>query len=279
LTADDIRQSANRYFNDAGRVTVTLSNGAAIAGVDGTAPLDALVAAISTMQPAPEESAVVADIEAPDLDALGRDRADAEPVSIVAMRSESSPLVDVAFLVHAGAGMDPNGKKGLAALTAALVSEGGSSRYSIEKINDAMYPMAAGFSAQVVKEMTRLSGKVHKDKLAEWYKLASGQMLTPGWRDQEFSRIKTQLINQIRTDLVGNNDEELGKEVLYSELYGADHPYGSLNLGDSAELESITLEDVKKFYADYYTIRNVMVGLVAVIPLHHLAGRSCPWRG
>jgi zinc protease len=266
LTADDIRQSANRYFNDAGRVTVTLSNGAAIAGVDGTAPLDALVAAISTMEPAPEESAAVPDIEAPDLDAPGRSHADAEPVSIVAMHSKSSPLVDVAFLVHAGAGMDPNGKKGLAALTAALVSEGGSTRYSIEKINDAMYPMAAGFSAQVDKEMTRLSGQVHKDKLADWYKLASGQLLTPGWRDQDFTRVRTQLINQIRTDLVGNNDEELGKEVLYSELYGPEHPYGSLNLGDSADLESITLEDVKKFYADYYTIRNITVGLAGGYP-------------
>ncbi|MEQ9563377.1 MAG: pitrilysin family protein, partial [Woeseiaceae bacterium] len=184
LTADDIRQYANRYFNDAGRVTVTLSNGAAVAGIDGKAPLDSLVAAISTMEPAPEESTAVPAIEAPDLGALGRDRADAEPVSLVAMRSESSPLVDVAFPVHAGAGMDPKGKKGLAALTAAMLSDGGSARYSIEKINDAMYPMASGFFAQVDKEMTRLSGQVHRDRLDDWYKLVSGQLLTPGWRDQ-----------------------------------------------------------------------------------------------
>lgn len=265
LTAEDLREYANMYFTDAGRVTVTLSNGSSIAGIDGKAPLDALVAATSTMEP-PADDAVVAGIEAPDLGALRRADAKAEPVSIVAMHSESSPLVDVAFLVHAGAGMDPKGKKGLAAFTAAMVTEAGSAAYSIEQINDAMYPMASGFFAQVDKEMTRLSGQVHKDKLADWYALASGQLLTPGWRNQDFTRVKTQLVNQVRTDLVGNNDEELGKEVLYSEIYGSGHPYGSLNLGDSKDLESITLDDVKNFYKQYYTIRNITVGLAGGYP-------------
>jgi len=47
------------------------------------------------------------------------------PVSIVANQSASSPLVDVAVLIHAGASLDPAGKKGLASLTAAMVTDGG----------------------------------------------------------------------------------------------------------------------------------------------------------
>src|SRR5690606_39904508 len=74
-------------------------------------------------------------------------------------------------------------------------------------------------------------------------------------------RVKTQLINAMRTSLVANNDEELGKEVLYSEIYGAGHPYGSLNLGHVRDIEAITLADVQKFYADYYTVRNITLGL------------------
>jgi zinc protease len=271
LTAEDIRTYANTYFNDAGRVTVTLSNGASIAGIDGKAPLDALVAARSVMVADLEESVAVEAIKAPDLESRRRAAAEKAPVSIVTMPSASSPLVDVAFLVHSGAGMDPKGKKGLAALTAAMVSDAGSVAYSIEKIKDAMYPMASGFFAQVDKEMTRLSGQVHKDNLQNWYRLVSGQLLTPGWRTQDFTRVKTQLVNQIRTDLVGNNDEELGKEVLYSEIYGPEHPYGSLNLGDSLDLQSITLDDVKKFYADYYTIRNITVGLAGGYPAQFAA--------
>ncbi|MGH8222587.1 MAG: M16 family metallopeptidase, partial [Woeseiaceae bacterium] len=139
-------------------------------------------------------------------------------------------------------------------------------RYTIQEINDAMYPIASGFEAQIDKEMTRLSGQMHRDNLDTWYALISGQLLTPGWREQDFTRVKTQLINQIRSDLASNNDEELGKEMLYAELYGADHPYGSFNLGNSQDLESLSLGEVKDFYARYYTINNITVGLAGGYP-------------
>ena len=91
-------------------------------------------------------------------------------------------------------------------ITAAMLTNGGSAAYSIEEINDAMHPIAARFSAQVDKEMTRLSGQVHKDNLDTWYRYARSQFLNPGWHPQDFARIKTQLSNAVRTGLVGNND-------------------------------------------------------------------------
>ncbi len=266
LTAEDIREYAGKYFTDAGRVTVTLSAGKTLAGINGTAALDALVAAKGMAAPVADPTDARTIVSGPDLSALRRAGEDHHPVSVVALPSASSPLVDIAFLVHAGAGMDPPGKKGLAALTAAMISDAGSVDYTIQQINDAMYPMAADFAAQLDKEITRFSGQVHKDKLDSWYKLASGQLLTPGWREQDFTRVKTQLINQIRSDLVANNDEELAKELLYAELYGPDHPYGWLSLGDSAQIETISLDDVKKFYADYYTIRNITIGIAGGYP-------------
>ena len=272
LTARDIRDAANRYFVDAGRVTVTLSSGNSMAGIDGKSSLDALTAkadgsgsgisssgderAAGPANGAPGQSTSTAAASGSSTGALAE-----TPVSIVAQPSASAPLVDVAFVVHAGAAMDPPDKKGLASLTAAMITEGGSFTHTIQQINDAMYALASGFDAQVDKEMTRLSGQVHKDNLDTWYGLIRGQLLNPGWREQDFRRVKTQLINSIRTSLVGNNDEELGKEVLYSEIYGVGHPYGSLNLGHIGDIEAITLADVKKFYEDYYTISNITVGL------------------
>jgi zinc protease len=75
-----------------------------------------------------------------------------------------------------------------------------------------------------------------------------------------------QLVNAVRTTLVGDNDEELGKERLYADIYGSGHPYGSLNLGHSADLESLTLEDVKAFYAEHYAVRNLTVGISGGYP-------------
>lgn len=269
LTPQDIMDAAERYFVDAGRVTVTLSSGKSMAGIDGKSSIDALVARENQSGsgiPVPsEETLDDPDAGSPETVAAvprvpGNTTSEA-PVSIVAQPSASAPLVDVVFVVHTGAAMDPAGKKGLASLTAAMITEGGSATHSIQQINHAMYPIASGFEAQVDKEMTRLAGQVHKDNLDTWYGLIRGQLLTPGWREQDFRRVKTQLVNSIRTSLVGNNDEELGKEVLYGEIYGPEHPYGSLNLGAIADIEAITLADVKAFYEDYYTASNLTVGL------------------
>jgi len=261
LTASDLRAAANRYFVDSQRVTVTLSNDAGIAGISDEPSLDTLVSEAG-MSPAADDSAAAKkafELPVPTVD-------DPAPVSFVTNQSDTSPLVDVAFIVHSGAGFDPEGKKGLAAMTAAMVSDAGSEALTIEEINSAMYPIAAGFFAQVDKEITRLSGQVHRDNLDQWYSLVRGQFLFPAFSESDFERIRTQLINGIRTDLVGNNDEELGKEFLYWSIYGADHPYGSYNLGSVSDLQSITLDDVKAFYAANYTVGNTTIGLAGGYP-------------
>jgi zinc protease len=265
LTAEDIRHYANRYFVDSSRVMFTLSNDAAMPGIDGTASVDERVAATGMVTTGTGQEAEATDDEVvlpvPDVAA-----GEAVPVQFVTRPSSSSPLVDVAFLVHTGAGFDPEGKKGLATLTAAMLADGGSEAKTIEEINAAMYPIASGFDAQVDKEMTRLSGQVHKDNLDTWYSLVRGQLLFPAWSEDDFRRIRTRVSNAIRTDLVGNNDEELGKEVLYASIYGAGHPYGALNLGDLSDIESVTLDDVRAFYREHYTIRNITVGLSGGYP-------------
>ncbi|MGB5346142.1 MAG: pitrilysin family protein [Woeseia sp.] len=260
LTPEKIRDVANRYFVDDRRITVTLSNSDSLGSVNGMASIDELV---SPVDPAAETVAVAAAEPLPVAAQPARSAGagDAVAVEIVTQPSGSSPLVDVSFIIHAGAALDPPGKRGLAALTAAMVSDAGSVAMTIDDINKALYPIAASFDAQVDKEMTRLAGQVHRDNLDLWYKLASGQLLTPGWREQDFTRLRTQLINSVRTSLVGNNDEELGKEMLYAQLYGPQHPYGAPNEGRSADLAALSLADVQAFYRQYYTIKNLTVGL------------------
>lgn len=235
VTSDDVLEYANRYFVDKARTVVTLS----------------------------QESSMQAVAETPSIDARVAQLAEREPVTldVVEMPSETAPLVDFSLVFHTGAAADPPGKRGLAVLTAAMVTDGGSMLRTTQEINDAMYPMAASFDAQVDKEMTKLSGSVHKDNLETWYRLAREQLLSPGWREEDFERLKTQQINAVRTDLVGNNDEELGKEVLYRFIYGDGHPYGSLNLGATDDIERLTLDDVKAFYAKHYTRNNLTVGI------------------
>src|SRR5205807_3261334 len=98
------------------------------------------------------------------------------------------------------------------------------------------------------------------DNLAEYYKLLSAMLLTPGWREDDFKRVKDDAINALKVGLRGNNDEELAKEVLYQNIYQGT-PYGHYSGGTVSALERITLADVKEFYRSQYTQSHVMLGI------------------
>src|SRR5712692_9328705 len=172
-----------------------------------------------------------------------------------------SPLVSFRILFMTGSAADPKGKEGLASLTAAMLAEGGSRTKTYSEITDAMYPMATSFSWQVDKEMTVFSGTTHVDNLDKYYSLIREMLVDPGFREDDFTRLKEDAINYLKTSLRGGNAEELGKEVLYTMIYPSAHPYGHQNRGAVGALEKLTLQDVRDFYRYNYTRSSLVIGL------------------
>ena len=80
------------------------------------------------------------------------------PKMATVLLPNSSPLVSFRMLFNVGAASDPKGKEGLAALTASMISDGGSRAMSYQQIVEAMYPIATEFHSQVDKEMTVFYG-------------------------------------------------------------------------------------------------------------------------
>ncbi|HEU5452505.1 MAG TPA: insulinase family protein [Terriglobales bacterium] len=177
-----------------------------------------------------------------------------------------SPLVSFRFVFHTGAAADPKGKEGLAALTSALLSEGGSKTMTRAEILKALYPMASEFDSQTDKEMTVFYGSTHIENLDAYYALVRQMLLEPGFRDDDFQRVRTDMVNFLKTTLRAGNDEELGKEHLYTMIYPPAHPYGHHNYGTISSLEKITLDDVKGFYREHYTQSNLVLGLAGAFP-------------
>src|SRR5438309_3398286 len=167
-----------------------------------------------------------------------------------------SPLVSFRILFMTGSASDPKEKEGLASLTAAMIAEGGTRTKSYSEITDAMYPMATSFSWQVDKEMTVFSGTTHADNLEKYYSLIREMLLDPGFREDDFQRLKEEAINYLKNSLRGGNDEELGKEVLYTMIYPPAHSYGHQNIGAVGALEKMTIQDVRNFYRQHYTRAN-----------------------
>lgn len=185
-------------------------------------------------------------------------------IRTVTLPSQSA-IVNVRIAFTTGAVKDPPGKSGLAKLTAAMLSNGGTKELTYRQVTEAFYPMATSLGSQVDQEMTVFGGATHIDNLQAYYKLVRAMLLEPGWREEDFRRIKDQAINSIKTGLRSSNDEELGKEVLYSTLFSGT-PYGFYREGAISNLERITLDDVKLFYTQHYRQSNLILGLAGGYP-------------
>jgi zinc protease len=237
LTPEEIQRTAQNYFTDKNLVVTTLSK-----------------------DPLPEEMAKLPSV-VKETKGTGPARI---PLRFTEQRS-LLPNVMVKLLFTVGSAADPKGKEGLAQLAASMISEAGSREKRIDEINEALYPLAGSFSNLVDKEMTTFTGVVHKDNIDQFLEIVLPQITAPGFREEDFKRLRDQQLNALKQDLRTNNEEELGKEYLWNVVF-ATTPYAHPVLGTVAGLEAITLDDVKEFVKQNYNASNVVVGLSGDYP-------------
>ena len=178
---------------------------------------------------------------------------------------EGNPLVNLRIILKAGSAHDPAGKEGLCQLTLSLLANGGSKSMTFKEIQKKFYPMAAAVGVQVDKEMSVFTGQVHRDNLEKYYEILKDMLLNPGFREDDFNRIKTNQSNFLEKTLVGNWDEQFGKEILNLMLYEA-HPYGHNEAGTVEALKNITTDDLKAFYKEHFLQGNITIGLAGGYP-------------
>jgi zinc protease len=238
LTPADLQAVARKYFTDEGLVVTTLSQ-APLPPAMAQAPKLATFAAASTAAPS-------------------------APLKVVTVPSQL-PQLNIKLLFRAGSAHDPKGKEGLAALSAAMIAEAGSRALRIDEIRKALFPMAGSIDAQVDKEMTTFTLGIHRDNWTRFADLTLPMLTEPGFREDDFQRLKDQQLNALTQDLRNNNEEELGKERLQAVLF-AGTPYAHPVLGTVAGVKAITLDDVKDFARRAYTRGNVTVGVAGDAP-------------
>ena len=178
----------------------------------------------------------------------------------IELREEASPFIAFNIWVRSGSAADPRGKEGLASLTAALLTGGATTQDSLEQILQKLYPMAAGYGATVDKEMSNLTGRVHRDNLDAYYTLFRNAILSPAFNEADFNRIKAQRMNFLERARRYSRDEELSKQLLFWAAYEGT-PYQHPEEGYVDSVRAITLDDVRAFYRTHYVRNNIVVAV------------------
>ena len=244
LTPDDLLAAARKYLTD-----------------------DAVVVATLSKEAMPKEIS-----EIPKLASFAPSRNTAAATNMLVQKS-ALPQIRFKLLFIAGSAQDPQGKEGLAALTAAMVARAGSKDRKIDEISKLLFPLAGSFNDQVDKEMTSFTGSIHQDNWKKFIDIALPQLLAPGFREEDFRRLKDAQKNALQLDLKDNNEEEFGKERLQTNVF-AGTPYGHPVLGTVKGIEAITLEDVKIFWKTAYTQGALKVGIAGNVSEDMIADLS-----
>lgn len=180
--------------------------------------------------------------------------------NLILLSVQNDPTISFRLWFKTGSQHDPTGKQGLAAITAAMLTDGSTRKNSYEEILDKLFPLASGYSASTSVEMTVVTGRTHKDNLGEYYPLLREALLEPAFKQDDLDRIKSQVLNYLENQLRYASDEELGKAILYNTIFDGT-PYGHITSGTIEAVKSITVDDVKNFYKQHFTRENVAIGL------------------
>jgi zinc protease len=235
LTPDDLRDAASRHITDPGLVITTLSEAPLAPDMSSTPPLSSFVDSVANAA-----------------------------IRLTLLRS-ALPQLTMRLLFEVGSADDLAGREGLAALAASMIAEAGSRFMRIDQIRKALFPLAASFEPAVDREMTTFIGMVHRDNWEAFLQTAMPQLLQPGLRDEDFARLREAQRNALIEDLRSNNEEELAKERLQTNIF-AGTPYGHTTLGTLAALDAMTLDDVRQFIRERYTRHALRLGLIGDVP-------------
>jgi zinc protease len=240
LTPHDLLETAERYATDSRVVVATLSQ----------TGLPAAIEAVPALESSPDAS------QGPGFPTL--------------VQESELPQVVVKLLFRAGSACDPPGKEGLAALSGAMIAEAGSRDRSIDEIKRALYPIAAELSVSVDKEMSCFTGVVHRDNWEPFLELVLPQLLQPGLRPEDFSRLRDAQRFALEQDLRESNEEELARERLQGVAFEGTR-YAHPPLGTLSGIASLTLEDVAAFQRSRYTRSRLVLGVSGRLPPGALA--------
>ncbi len=186
-------------------------------------------------------------------------------VALLARKNDGARVVAFRILFDAGSSEDPAGKEGLTALTAAMTAESGTKDLTYAQLARALYPMAASINVNIDRDQTVFYADVAQADVQKFYALLKDVLLTPRLDDESFRRLKARSTSELEDELKGSNDESLGKEALQAAIYEG-HPYGHPDVGTSAGLASITLDDVKAQRSRVFCKDRVTVGIAGAFP-------------
>ena len=178
--------------------------------------------------------------------------------TLLLMEHHEVPIVSFSVIVKAGSVADPNGKEGVALLTADLLRKGTTLRTADQIAVDLDF-IGGDFDVNAGLDFTSASAEFLSKDLGQGLDVVAEMLTKPAFPQAEFDKLLQQRINGIKS--AKDQASNIIARYFNKYLYGS-HPYGRPVGGDETSLAGIRRQDVATFYETHYSPANVIIAAV-----------------
>jgi predicted Zn-dependent peptidase len=178
---------------------------------------------------------------------------------IVVVEQRELPLVDMILQVRTGGEADPAGKTGAAALVAAMLTEGTTSRSALEIADQAAY-LGVRVGAGSGWEQSTVALHAPTAQLDSAMALFAEVALRPAFPAPDLERVRKVRLTSLQQ--LRDRGPAIADRAYASALYGEQHPYGRPLTGTEASVASLSRDDLLGFYTRHYRPNNATLVVV-----------------
>jgi zinc protease len=258
VTAADIQRVARRYLTDQRSIAIRYlnadeANPATVQDVDVSAPIKvadlAPVGRIFELLPEGQRAAMPNPGEPvePATPPVADFRLD-NGLRVLVVEKEGLPLVSARLNFDAGSGDEATGKAGLAAMTAALLTQG-TATLSAPQIATEIEQLGASIGAGSGPDFTNVYANAPANVFPQTVALMADLVRNPAFAAEELDRQRSQTLDGLRVALA--TPGPVASQAAARVIYG-DAAYGAPGGGTLTTLPAITREDVVAFHQRRY---------------------------
>ena len=186
----------------------------------------------------------------------------ANGINVYGIEHNELPLVNFSLTIKGGMLCDDIGKIGVANLMTDIMMQGTKNKTPIE-LEEAIDDLGASITMYTNKEAIVIQANCLSSRFNETYNLVEEILFEPRWDETEFERVKNETIEAINRNYA--NPSVVASNVFNKIIYGEENILGNSTYGSVSSVESITIDDLKNFYAANYSPDVTTIAVVGNI--------------
>ncbi len=171
-------------------------------------------------------------------------------LKVYGIENNELPLIQFTIVLEGGHLLDKMDQVGVANLITDIMMEGTKNK-TPEDLEEEIDLLGSHIWMYTGNESITIGGNTLARNFDKTLALVEELLLEPRWDQEEFERIKTKTVNEIKRRNARPN--QVAGELFRKLVYGKQHILAYPITGSVKSVESITIDDVKDFYNQYYS--------------------------